>query len=986
MNPVEAVLLENIDNPAALFIFPTDVAASRWVDHLLRLRGGTVAMRQFIAWDTFKQNSVRSKVQNKRSIPSALRTIFVSRLIRENAELCGQGKPPVFSSLIRVEWADQAASFTGWITSLLPQLAVWFKKTTGLDKALITEKDAAALAEGFDADDRDLFALALRYAQFLESSGLFEPAWETPPFEDTGKECFIFFPESLSDFSEYRELLAASGHVKTISLADSAALISEKPQDVFFYTNSRSEITEAALYIRALHERSGVPWDSISVSIADTECYEPYVLREFDNRNIPWVRRTGKPLSSYPAGRFFSALAGCASADFSFTTVTALLLNKHLPWKDSAAIQKLVDFGIKNNCISSWTEDEIGGGRRINVWEDAFEHPFGGLDPAVRRFFNDLKWRVTALRNAASFAEVRKHYFVFREHFFDMEQCLPETDLVLSRCVSELMYLAEIEKSFPGIRAPDPFQFFSEYLGEVNYLAQQSETGVVILPYRTAAPAPFDCHVVLGAGQEKLSAVFSRLEFLPQAKREKLGLADEDASAVFINLHRLNSQKNAAFFCSEHTFSGYAIPHSRLGAEKNPRSRYADDPAFSEKFSEDLFAAEGKALADGFADNKTLPLLHENQIEGFTNWLSRRYLPPNPKGEASRRQSAAGAPVKFDSTLLELIQDYFCRSPKFPGKYSVSASSLAPYYRCSLQWLFERVLSLENVRIEADLMAENIVGQVYHAALHLFFSELQKSDDVLAQPVYEENLRNPALPGAYRNLLAHSVDTVFADFPRLGQGEKAAMSALTARLLEAEKVHFYFRLEKCLAVLLSYFAGCRIAGSEAQYQSERDTYFLNGTVDCLLEDTRNDSPSKGSLIIIDFKLNYMPPRSEFTGEGEGGLINFQLPLYLSMAEEQESREVHTALFFSIIKAEPEVLFGVIGNAVKTIPNREDKKILRHSGRFAELAGEFAEKAERFADEIKSGAFSVLNRSFDTCVSCNYYRVCRTIYKIDGEKF
>ncbi|WP_461248808.1 hypothetical protein, partial [Treponema sp. R6D11] len=77
MNPVEKTLLENINNPNSLFVFPTDIAVSSWADHILRLNGGTVAMNKFIAWDEFKQNSIKSKVQNKKSIPSVLRKIFV---------------------------------------------------------------------------------------------------------------------------------------------------------------------------------------------------------------------------------------------------------------------------------------------------------------------------------------------------------------------------------------------------------------------------------------------------------------------------------------------------------------------------------------------------------------------------------------------------------------------------------------------------------------------------------------------------------------------------------------------------------------------------------------------------------------------------------------------------------------------------------------------------------------------------------------------
>ena len=124
-----------------------------------------------------------------------------------------------------------------------------------------------------------------------------------------------------------------------------------------------------------------------------------------------------------------------------------------------------------------------------------------------------------------------------------------------------------------------------------------------------------------------------------------------------------------------------------------------------------------------------------------------------------------------------------------PGKYSVSASALEPYYNCSLRWLFERVLSIENVQIEADLMAENIAGQVYHSALNLFFSALKEKGCALEPPAFSDNV--PVLPESYRSLLVTCVDSVFKTFPCLPQNEKSQMSALTARLLSAEKNIFY---------------------------------------------------------------------------------------------------------------------------------------------------------------------------------------------------
>jgi hypothetical protein len=347
MKSVEAILQENIGCPNSRFIFPTSVSASGWADHLLRIMGGTLAMNKFLAWDDLKRSSIKSKIDKKKSIPSALRKIFANRLIEENSKNCAEGKTPVFTSLIRTEWADSASQFSPWLARILPQLGIWFLKTTGLSIDNILNENAQKAASAFDGDDRDMFNLAQRYAHFLDKYNLFEPAWETPPFNEDGKEYFLFFPESISDYGEYSSLLETSNHVKIIR-ADN---MEDSSCDAFFYTNSRREITESALYIRALHEKQGINWDSIAVCIPDSQNYEPYVMREFTNRNIPFVRRISKPLTDYPAGSFFRAVLNCVSSDYSFSSVVALVMNRHLPWKEDEGINKLITFGMENNCL-----------------------------------------------------------------------------------------------------------------------------------------------------------------------------------------------------------------------------------------------------------------------------------------------------------------------------------------------------------------------------------------------------------------------------------------------------------------------------------------------------------------------------------------------------------------------------------------------------------------------------------------------------------
>jgi hypothetical protein len=959
MNPIETALFSNIETPNTLFVFPTDIAVSRWADHLLRLKGGTIAMNKFIAWDKFKQKSIKAKVQGKRSIPSALRKIFVSRLIKENSQAVSEGKTPVFSSLIRIEWAQQAQQFTSWLTGILPQLGAWFYKTTGFEIDNILNKETDKVSILFKDDEIDMYILAKRYALFLEEKSLFEPAWEKPPFNNDGMNYFIFFPEALSDFCEYRELLSASDHVKIISASNTENLTSH----TFYYTNARREITEAALYIHALAEKQNMKWDSIAVCLPDSQNYEPYVLREFTNRNIPFVKRTSKPLTDFPAGQFFRSVIDCASADFAFSPLIGLILNKNLPWKDTLIISGLVSFGIKNNCISSWTEEKDGQEYHINIWEDALKNPFGYIDNDTRRFFSELKRHLTALRSADSFFELRKQYFIFRELFFDMEKCSEETDIVLSRCIAELMELTELEKNFPDVPAVDPFLFFCEYLSEVNYLKQAKTTGIAILPYKTAATAPFDCHIILGAAQNCMSVIYSRLYFLSGKKREELGIIDEDASAAFINFHKFNSLKCSAFFCSEFSFSGYEIPHSKLGVSLNPKEKFLDDPQFSKYFSRDYYQDE---------ESENL-FIHENQLNGFNEWKKR-----NDGHLSSNKQTEFSCEKPISQLTLDYIQKKLSYSPKFPGKISVSATALKTYYHCSLEWLYSHVLGLENVHIETTLMEKNLSGNVYHAVLDLFFSQLIGIE--LLRP--EVTDQGPVIPAFYLKLLQDCIEKIFSAFPSLNQNEsKTEMSSLSSRFLIASKDQFFINLSNFIAHFLSIFSGSRIISCEKWYQSPRDTYFLNGKTDCILKD------QNGKYIIVDFKLGDPPKRKDCTGEGENSLSDLQLPMYISLTQENEKIEIDTALFYSIIKLIPEVIIGQVYDEIndQDYPKKEKDVILRDSEVYKQIFEEFDKKVVQFANELSTGCFSVFESDYYVCYKCKYSRICRKTTAIKTQK-
>jgi hypothetical protein len=969
---VDRLLLDHLEDPSSLFVFPTDIAVNRWADRVLRLRGGgSVAMEQFIAWDRFKNASIRSRMQDKQSIPSILRRIFVSRLLEENAgRIRDRGEDGgIFKSLIPPAYAQGASSFNSWLAAMLPQLGSWFETVSGKPVTEIRAGIFGAEDSGgfFEGDERDLFSLTLRYKEFLDRYKLFEPAWEKPPFDDNGRECFIFFPESLSDFSEYESLLKAAPRVRILRLQDIGG--GEKPCRTFYYTNARSEITEAALYIRNLADQEGIAWEDIAVCLPEGENYEPYVMREFANRNIPVVRRAGKALSDYPAGQLFTGIQDCCTRGFSFAQVSNLLLNSHLPWINQVLIDQLIDFGIRNNCICSWMEN----GRREDVWLDAFNSLAGSREQRARGYYQELTSALEKIRGARNFREIVRAYFAFRDRFLDVSRCSAETDAVLSRCVSELLSLVEIEDSFPDLSAPDPYEFFIEHLKETSYLAQEKTQGVSILPYRTAAPAPFDCHIIVGSSQENLAMIFSRLTFLPRIKKERLGLGDIDASDAFIAFHRLNSARPAAFFCSGQSFSGFAIPHSSLDIEGEPRLRYATTG--DGLFAPDFFDVEESVLREPGAEGAA-PELHHVQERGFRAWRERR--------EGSALSTAAPEGLSGPG-LAELL-----RKKQGGGKVRVSASSLEPYYYCSAKWFYERILRLESRRMETTLMAENVTGSLYHAVLDRFFKALAKQDGMLAFPIAGERaagrMASPeqgALPPGYRRLLSASIREIFDALPLL-PGERIPLSALTSRFFRAQERVVQGQLELLLGALLGYFGGCRVVGSELDYEFEREDYVFTGKVDLLLSDERKESESPGR-VIVDFKLSRLPNRRSCVEEE--GLENFQLPMYVTLVEASGGDPVGTALFFSILKNDTVVIFGRVRDRFsgKQKPGRQAVIREDEGGRFEAIMAEFWAKAESYAYDLGKGNLAAPHAGEEYCGGCSYRRVCRTLYTVAGDR-
>lgn len=923
MNPVEKTIREKGLDESSVFVFPSEIAARLWLDAALRILGAeTLESSRFIAWDRFKEDAVKAGLRDRRPVSSVVRRLYATDLARRNSD------SGLFTSLIPPDYADSGAVFAPWISKLLPSLPLWERQTAKYSK------------DALDEEDRDLAALKDDYSKFLDREGLFEPAWQRPPLKDTGLRYYIFFPEVIEDWDEYASLILGSGFIVPLVFGALQDISPAGEPRVSVYETTREELRSLALEIEKLVS-DGLEPREIAVSVPDLETVAPYLRREFDIRGIPYNFRAGSALGELPAGRLFSLIGGCVGTGFSFSALKALLLNRMVPWSHPEMAEGLIEFGIRNHCVTGWAED----GRRIDVWEEAFKTPVRHETPdwRLRDWYRALRQALEWMTEAKTFSDIRSRYFSFREKFLDITLLSPDDDAVLARCIEELGSLIETERELPTLIPRSPWSFFVSTIAEVLYVPRAGTGGVSVFPYRVAAGTPFSRHFVIDASQNRATVLYRQLSFLRQDKRVRRNIGNKDASGAFFGIYRLCG---ADFSVSRRSFAGYSTPHGFF-RETPPREPDTGDP----------FAGERRFFASG-SDGKPLPdRIYPTQASGYARWLERN----DPPGHSylSRPYGERVPP------LTERIRDRHMTG----DNVKVSATDLRDFSVCNARWFLSRVLGLAPLTRDAELMNERNLGILYHSILSALYSKISKIDKGFI-PEHSEQYHE------WARELAQEAASEHAEF----RGPLAAplISSLVNRIVDG--------ISGVIDMDSERLAGYDPAMLEKKLSLARDGIEYKGTIDRI---SRN--PADEALTLIDYKSGSCPKAADYQAQfdADGELIvqmaDFQIPMYVLLAEQSpespyHGKKIEEAWFASI----RERRFRPVVNDKANFNFVRAKTILRED--FESSIKALTLMAESYADAVRQADFTRpagLPRA--ECAACDFLKVCRYLYAVGGRR-
>lgn len=942
-NIIEETIKNHISEKNAVFVFPTQISADLWADRTcLVTEYSAVPMEKFIPWDVFKGNAVRSENQNKDPIPAIMRLVFGEKIVAENAE------NPFLKNLIIPEYAKTAASFASWISSLLPQLGLWKE---------YSDKNGGIS----DDEDEDLNLIYKKYSDFMEKHNLFDPAWEKPPFKNNGNHYYLFFPEILEDWEEYKTILESSKTFITIIKVEDRKI--ESPVNIF--NNSRIEIKNVASYVSNLKRQKNVKWDEIAVSVPNMDVYAPYIEKEFDLMEIPYVSKYSKPLGQSGAGNLFSQIKNCIEQDFSFDSIKNLLLDNELPWKENSLKEQLIKFGQENHCVCNFDFKNV----KIDVWEKSFKQQ--STEELLETYYKKLKKSLTKFKKTVNFNQIRQSYFEFINEFFDMENCSEKSDKILGRCISELGGMIDLENRFDECVVSEPFSFFVNYLSSKPYLEQLEQGGVAILPFKTVATAPFKIHILFDSSQKSLSVIYRKFSFLNDEKRLRLLKNEEiNVSEKFIQLYENNSLEFLAYFtCGIKTFDGYSqacsyLVEKDLTKETNENILFPNNPYNSEK---------KWFIGDSSKDEFPSKIMKFEQ-KSFENWMKIQNVDEKNSKKAEEFVLNFGKNENLN-------------------KVYVSTSQLSIFYDCPRKWFFQNKLQLSETDNAAELINSYAIGEFYHKILELYLKNLKETNQII------EYSENGYLNEYQKKLIQECInDAVSENNPATKYN-----SYLAKEILNTSKVAVEELIENCLIEFYRIFNNCRVYDVEGKLFEENEKFNLVGRYDCLLKDCENQQ-----FYLIDFKTseNAIPKKiyaeeneeenSEKNQENplveeenrvpleEQDLPNFQMPTYIHLLQNQKSPiKVENAAFFSIKDFSCK---AVIGKNMQERIGKKTKKQTKNFDEFQETIKKTLECIDNFVLRVNEGDFAVNSKvqNYKKCAACSFKSICRKTFNV-GKK-
>ncbi len=832
MDPVSDIrrTIDETLSAEGVCVFPSEVTVSFWRGDTARRRAAdrtgekcaALPADRFISWDTFKERTTRSEAARK-PVNRRIRALFVHACLTENR------KKAWLQRIVPPEHADHSLRFAPVITRGLPGLP-----------ALVSAPGFAGLNARLK---HDLVELIGRYEHFMDTCGLFEPAWAPAGVRTGGTRYVVFFPELLEDWPEFSGAVTASDDVDVLQCF--TGQVEPDSVEVVEYQDTLVEIRAVLDQVEAVIG-SGSAVDRIVLTVADLEASRDELEREARRRGLSLGMRAGRSLSDHAAGSIFVGIAEVVERRFAVDACTRLFRMPTIPWFEPEAMRLLSRFGVEHGCLSTQRFDawkaafDGGGSRRFRETAEDAGWPAGEL----ARLFDSVRTGLEAIVHSPSFTEIRKNLYArLIGSLVDPDGFGPEIEPVFQRCLTVLGEWIDAERQ-TGLCVDKPFAVFLASLADVVYVRPADKTGVAVYPYRVSAGMLPDHHFVIGLGRRAIASPLAVSPFLQVHERDQIGLPDHDLTESFLRAYAW-SGRDVRLSYSAQTPGGVSLapPVTVVEAPAEGAGLYGHEVA--------CWGGQAAAPETGW---------YEPQSAGFGAWQAR----PRVAGPDYRRQ-----PVEPGSRAAAVLASLLADDNE---QIRVSAGAVDALRAQPFGAMLAHYVGIDTAYSQMQGSDPLTFGSLEHEAVEWVHRQIREAgctalgrwNDYVSEEALEEHVRS-YIRG--RALKESPVPQVFLQL-LVPKFVRAVMHALQteATLLPDAMPYEY---ERSLSMRIS------------------DRVQVRGRVDAL------HASGPGGFALIDYKKNSIPQNNEIK-RGE----RTQIPLYRLMfeAQGQSISEAHYVSF------------------------------------------------------------------------------------------
>jgi RecB family exonuclease len=901
MRILEALRRELAD-PRAVFVFPSEVAAGFWLRRAFALtERRALPQRRFLSWDQFAEAALEFG-PGRRLVRQEERALFVAALLEANR------RDPRFRQIVPPEQAGEPWAFARTLQGMLPCL-----------NRLRTL--AGSWPESSAGKAEDLRRLDREYRQFLQGSGLYEPAFEQPSLRPTDSRYHLFYPEVLEEYPSLERLLAGSPqlaqyHLPPVGTGPQEA--AREPPRIRAYPDSPEELRAVLAAVAGLLDR-GVEPEQIVITASGLPDLEPHLRRAAELGEVPLSLRLGREITAYPPCRLFARIQAVLDSRFSLAAMRELLLDRSLPWREGETGQALLDFGLACRI----TRNPPGGG---DLWERCFLRARGyrelGLPPLerLRPFYRGLKTALREIGASTSFRRLKENLAQFSKTLLAAERW-PEGELKAFQFALDTLDRLEEAARGLGYPSPSPFRFWLQHLNDARYVLREPPAGVAVYPYRVSAGIGPAHHFVINASQAATRHRVKPLPSLSTHEEESLGLLEHDLSEELLQLYRLSGEQ--VFFSYPRRGPGQSHLPPGLFVAHGGVLPAAGDPGSNP------YAAEAEAWA-GRRDplGPVLPQQRRGFLRAQLTTLSARGL------------DLGSQPL----SRPELIQAVGGRLRDERGRLRLTATGLEQYLQCPLRFLLEKALRLNGEERSAVALEPPEFGQLMHRVFQLFYRSVRRREpggrlDAERAETYGRRMRR---------IVRHVFRSWAREHPLpvspVWRRERLRAGELAARFL---------------AVELEQMIGERVRLTERRIRRPwpGEALLLSGTIDRVSEGPEG-------LLLVDYKKNRTPGAADIFGQEP---VSIQMPFYLRLLR-SGGLDVRRAAYYSIEAGAYRWVAG--GPRSMADPDSLQRAVEQLDARIRGAAA-----------RIAGGDFTRPGRRRGECSRCPHGEICRRRYAL-----